>query len=51
MALASEQAGIGLRRHFTTQGDDPFEDVLAQRALTVEGDITRPPVEVGEEGG
>src|SRR6476619_4374455 len=27
MALASEQAGIGLRRHFTTEGADPYDDV------------------------
>jgi ribonucleoside-diphosphate reductase alpha chain len=31
MALASEQAGIGLRRHFTTEGADPYDDVVWDR--------------------
>ncbi len=31
MALASEQAGIGLRRHFTADGDDPYDDVVWDR--------------------
>ncbi|HEY2814049.1 MAG TPA: vitamin B12-dependent ribonucleotide reductase [Acidimicrobiales bacterium] len=31
MALASEQAGIGLRRHFTIEGKDPYDDVRWER--------------------
>src|SRR5581483_1949934 len=31
MALASEQAGIGLRRHFTTDGVDPYDEVRWER--------------------
>jgi len=31
MALASEQAGIGLRRHFTTGGNHPYDDVPWER--------------------
>src|SRR5262245_31865921 len=31
MALASEQAGIGLRRHFTTEGVHPYDDVAWER--------------------
>ena len=27
MALAPEQAGIGLRRHFTTEGVHPYDQV------------------------
>ena len=31
MALASEQAGIGLRRHFSTEGIDPYDEVRWER--------------------
>ncbi len=31
MALASEQAGIGLRRQFTTEGANPYDDVVWER--------------------
>jgi ribonucleoside-diphosphate reductase alpha chain len=31
MALASERAGIGLRRHFTTEGVHPYDDVRWDR--------------------
>ena len=31
MALASEQAGIGLRRHFTTEGVNAYDDVAWER--------------------
>jgi ribonucleoside-diphosphate reductase alpha chain len=31
MALASEQAGIGLRRHFTTEDADPYSEVVWDR--------------------
>src|SRR5689334_14529007 len=31
MALAPEQVGIGIRRHFTTAGDDPYDAVAWER--------------------
>ena len=31
MALAPEQAGIGIRRHFTTPGVDPYDEVAWER--------------------
>ena len=31
MALASEQAGIGIRRHFTTEGVHPFDELAWER--------------------
>ena len=31
MALAPEQTGIGLRRHFTTEGVDPYDEVEWER--------------------
>ena len=31
MALAPEQAGIGIRRHFTTDGIDPYDEVTWER--------------------
>ncbi len=31
MALASERAGIGLRRHFTAEDSDPYDDVRWER--------------------
>src|SRR3954449_3564701 len=31
MALAPEQAGIGIRRQFTTEGHDPFDSVVWER--------------------
>ncbi|MGE3620722.1 MAG: vitamin B12-dependent ribonucleotide reductase [Acidimicrobiia bacterium] len=31
MALAPEQAGIGIRRHFTTEGTHPYDDVAWER--------------------
>src|SRR3712207_4532070 len=31
MALAPEQTGIGIRRHFTTPGVDPYDEVVWER--------------------
>src|SRR5262245_34777138 len=31
MAIAPEQTGIGIRRHFTTEGIDPYDDVVRAR--------------------
>ena len=31
MALAPEQAGIGIRRHFTTDGVHPYDEVAWER--------------------
>jgi len=31
MAMAPEQTGIGIRRHFTTEGVDPYEEVVWER--------------------
>ncbi|MEA2686547.1 MAG: ribonucleoside-diphosphate reductase alpha chain, partial [Actinomycetota bacterium] len=31
MALAPEQTGIGIRRHFTTEGVDPFDEVTWEK--------------------
>jgi ribonucleoside-diphosphate reductase alpha chain len=31
MALASEQAGIGIRRHFTTDGVHPYDELAWER--------------------
>ena len=31
MALAPEQTGIGIRRHFTTEGIDPYDEVTWER--------------------
>src|ERR687894_2935016 len=31
MALAPEQAGIGIRRHFTTEGVHPYDEVAWER--------------------
>ena len=31
MALAPEQAGIGIRRHFTTEGVHPYDEVEWER--------------------
>ena len=31
MALAPEQTGIGIRRHFTTAGVDPYDEVTWER--------------------
>src|SRR4051812_9148092 len=31
MALAPEQAGIGIRRQFTTEGEDPYDSVVWER--------------------
>jgi ribonucleoside-diphosphate reductase alpha chain len=31
MALAPEQAGIGIRRHFTTEGVDPYDELTWER--------------------
>ena len=31
MALAPEQTGIGIRRHFTTEGVDPYDEVTWER--------------------
>src|ERR687894_3314657 len=31
MALAPEQAGIGIRRHFTTEGVHPYDEVQWER--------------------
>ncbi|HEX2274530.1 MAG TPA: LAGLIDADG family homing endonuclease, partial [Acidimicrobiales bacterium] len=31
MAMAPEQTGIGIRRHFTTEGVDPYDEVVWER--------------------
>src|SRR5688500_1176400 len=31
MAMAAEQAGIGIRRHFTTDGTHPYDEVAWER--------------------
>src|SRR5205823_6136967 len=31
MAIAPEQTGIGIRRHFTTAGNHPYDEVLWER--------------------
>ncbi|MGI8983431.1 MAG: LAGLIDADG family homing endonuclease, partial [Acidimicrobiales bacterium] len=31
MAMAPEQTGIGIRRHFTTEGIDPYDEVVWER--------------------
>ncbi|MEY2433957.1 MAG: ribonucleoside-diphosphate reductase alpha chain, partial [Acidimicrobiaceae bacterium] len=31
MALAPEQAGIGIRRHFTTEGVHPYDEIDWER--------------------
>src|SRR3954466_11934680 len=31
MAIAPEQTGIGIRRHFTTAGTQPYDEVLWER--------------------
>ncbi|MCA1692894.1 MAG: ribonucleoside-diphosphate reductase, partial [Actinobacteria bacterium] len=31
MAMAPEQTGIGIRRHFTTEGQDPYDEVVWER--------------------
>ncbi len=32
MAMAPEQTGIGIRRHFTTEGVHPYDEVTWERA-------------------
>src|SRR3954468_19403768 len=31
MAMAPEQTGIGIRRHFTTEGIDPYDELVWER--------------------
>ena len=33
MALAPEQAGIGIRRRFTTEGVHPYDEVTWERSI------------------